>query len=1218
MRQDGVDGRFLFTLQNPNEELLLNSSDHATRDACIEAIRDVIQNLPNKNSFNIQNNTNGIAVALLSSTGTVLGTSPIFATQAAAQTWIDDVTEDASDETNYQVVSSTTTTAGAATAIELPSLKNIDFAAMYDFSYIHDGANESLSAYQHKGNSEFYFNIHDVSGKAILFSRGFESAGRRNKRVRQVIDAVAKGNRFETRSENGSFYFIIKERNGLEIARSCQFASEAESNQNISYIQNILPGYDEKYPKAEKTKRKMVNQYDTTLVGSGENGFETMRGEDKGYYFIYNCGGHPVLFSQSYTSGAGRDNGIRSVIRNAGEATRYEARQDDGKHYFVLKSSNRQEIAQSAYFATEAEMEKAMGCVMESTSYAGAWEVDLSSTTTETTETFTLDAPVAAEAVAVAVSTEGDADGDSGKIADDYLNCREYDDHGDVDINGFTRWQHANGEYYFTWHNADGSVKMRSEGYPTTSARDNGMDSVMRNRDNAARYAVVEKMGVYFMVLKAGNHQEIARSCGSTDRAALESMFSAVSPATVEVATESSAVEVAAPVAMAAAIHTVAPVVAVDRVDDYMVCENYKGHGKGDDNGITKFQAADGQYYFTIYDEDGNVMLRSEGFRTEADRQVEYDLVVKHSNDRDRWNTIAKGGFEIHILTAPDGREIGRSCAEKMEVEAPAPVAAPAPVVVEEVKVEAPAPVVEVAAVAAAVAAVVVETPAPVVVEEVKVEAPAPVVVVRKDKSDDYMICEEYRGHSGKDANGITRFTGKDGQFYFTIYDDNGNVKLRSEGFATEADLKEEYDMVVKYRNDKDRYSTIEKNGSIMRILKTPEGREIGRSCLEKIVVEAPKVEVPVVAAVAAAAATIAAVVPEVKVEAPKVEVPEVKVEAPKVEVPVVAAAATVAAAAVAAVSTPKVNVDKEDDYMVCENYKGHNGKDANGITKFKGADGQYYFTIYDNDGKVQLRSEGFRTEADLKVEYDMVVKYRNDKSRYTTVEKNGYRMLILKTPEGREIGRSCLEKIVVAAPIPPVVPPVAAPIAAEAAAGGFKWWYLLPLLLLPLLYMWCNKPAVKAEAPKVTVTQPATPVTPTPAPTPAPAKVESCDLHWIFFDFDKSDLRAASKAELTHLAELLAKDKSYTALISAHTDSKGSDAYNIALSERRAKAARAFLATKGIDGARVKSEMSGEKDSFTDNDEADVKRQYNRRVELRIKDANGKEVCSSIAPDVK
>ncbi len=1202
MKQDGLEGRFSYTLQNTSEEVLLVGVGYANREACIEAIRDVIQNLANRNAYQTINNANGFVVNLQSTSGEILGSSVAFASATNAQSWIENIIDDASDEVNYQVVASSTSAIGTSSAIELPSLKNIDFTALYDFTYTHDGDTKGLVPYQHKGNSEYYFSVYDESGKAILFSRGFDTSGRRNKRVRQVIDAAAKNNRFETKEENGSFYFIIKERNGLEIARSCSFSSESQSTQNISYIQNILPGYLEQYPKAEKTKRKMVNQYDTTLVGSGENGFETMRGEDKGYYFIFNCGGHPVLFSQSYTSGAGRDNGIRSVIRNAGEATRYEARQDDGKHYFVLKSSNRQEIAQSAYFETEAEMQKAMGCVMESTSYAGAWEVDLSVATTETTETFTLDAPVAeAAAVAVAATSTTDGDGDTGRIADDYLNCREYDNHGDIDVNGFTRWQHSNGEYYFTWHNADGSVKMRSEGYPSTSARDNGMDSVMRNRDNAARYAIVEKMGVYFMVLKAGNHQEIARSCGTADKAALESMFAAA-PAVVEVA--------AAPAAVAVAAHNVAPVAEVDRIDDYMVCENYKGHGKGDDNGITKFQASNGQYYFTIYDEDGNVMLRSEGFKTDADRQVEYDLVVKHSNDRDRWNTIAKGGYEIHVLTAADGREIGRSCAEKMEVEVP----------VVEAKVEAPAPVVEVAAVAAVAAAVVapapvvetkVEAPAPVV--ETKVEAPAPAVVVVKDKSDDYMICEEYKGHSGKDANGITKFTGKDGQYYFTIYDDKGNVKLRSEGFRTEADLKEEYDMVVKYRNDKDRYSTIEKNGHIMRILKTPEGREIGRSCLEKIVVEAPKVEVA--AAVVAAAATIAAVAPEVKVEAPKVEVPEVKVEAPKVEVPVVAAAATVAAAA--AITTVKANADKEDDYMVCENYKGHSGKDANGITKFKGADGQYYFTIYDNDGKVQLRSEGFRTEADMKVEYDMVVKYRNDKSRYTTVEKNGYRMLILKTPEGREIGRSCLEKIVVAAPVPPVVPPVAAPVVeAAAATGGFKWWYLLPLLLLiPLLMKMCAKPEMKVpEVPKVVVAP-----TPAPAvtPTPAPAKVESCDLHWIFFDFDKSDLRAASKAELTHLAELLAKDKSYTALISAHTDSKGSDAYNIALSERRAKAARAFLATKGIDGTRVKSETSGEKDAFTDNDEEDVKRQYNRRVELRIKDENGKEVCSSIAPEV-
>jgi len=70
------------------------------------------------------------------------------------------------------------------------------------------------------------------------------------------------------------------------------------------------------------------------------------------------------------------------------------------------------------------------------------------------------------------------------------------------------------------------------------------------------------------------------------------------------------------------------------------------------------------------------------------------------------------------------------------------------------------------------------------------------------------------------------------------------------------------------------------------------------------------------------------------------------------------------------------------------------------------------------------------------------------------------------------------------------------------------------------------------------------------------------------------------------------------TALIEGHTDSIGSDAYNLKLSDRRAKAVYDYLTSRGVDPARLSSIGHGESKPIADN-ATDEGRQLNRRVML-------------------
>lgn len=103
-----------------------------------------------------------------------------------------------------------------------------------------------------------------------------------------------------------------------------------------------------------------------------------------------------------------------------------------------------------------------------------------------------------------------------------------------------------------------------------------------------------------------------------------------------------------------------------------------------------------------------------------------------------------------------------------------------------------------------------------------------------------------------------------------------------------------------------------------------------------------------------------------------------------------------------------------------------------------------------------------------------------------------------------------------------------------------------------------------------------------------------------LLFDFDSSTLRAAARSNLSELAETLNDMSDSELLISGHTDSVGTDEYNMTLSERRAKSAADYLMGRGVSGARINVVGLGETEPVATNDTA-AGRQQNRRVEVAI-----------------
>lgn len=101
-------------------------------------------------------------------------------------------------------------------------------------------------------------------------------------------------------------------------------------------------------------------------------------------------------------------------------------------------------------------------------------------------------------------------------------------------------------------------------------------------------------------------------------------------------------------------------------------------------------------------------------------------------------------------------------------------------------------------------------------------------------------------------------------------------------------------------------------------------------------------------------------------------------------------------------------------------------------------------------------------------------------------------------------------------------------------------------------------------------------------------------------FGFDSSDLTPAAKANLDKLAQVLKNNMDTNINIYGHTDSKGTDAYNLSLSERRAAAVKSYLVAQGVSSSRMFTMGVGEKEPVASND-TDAGRAENRRVEFAI-----------------
>jgi outer membrane protein OmpA-like peptidoglycan-associated protein/tetratricopeptide (TPR) repeat protein len=108
-----------------------------------------------------------------------------------------------------------------------------------------------------------------------------------------------------------------------------------------------------------------------------------------------------------------------------------------------------------------------------------------------------------------------------------------------------------------------------------------------------------------------------------------------------------------------------------------------------------------------------------------------------------------------------------------------------------------------------------------------------------------------------------------------------------------------------------------------------------------------------------------------------------------------------------------------------------------------------------------------------------------------------------------------------------------------------------------------------------------------------------------VYFDFDKSTIRAVHQKDLDRVTGMMTKLKNLQLYLSGHTDQRGSEDYNLKLAERRAKAVMEYLVQRGVEANRIEFQWFGKSRPIHDCGTIPCNgnmHQMNRRTELHLK----------------
>ena len=386
MRRNRADNQYSFELvSDEGRPLLTSSRAYADRDGCTEAIQTAIRGFLNQDRFDSRAEDDDFFFVLRTADEQELARSPSFRSQQEVDEAIAFITSAAANTDEYEVT------------VTRSRKRSVALVERYDFSQRSTSGKPGFELFWSDKNRAYYFHFNDAQGQAFLFSWAFSTIAKRTERIQSVSKNASVETRYERKEQDGRYFFILKARNGREIARSRLFVTVEEMEAALAYLASHAAAYGAPFAKSQgagiRTGTKRYNLARRSV--SGAVGFEVFRNDtDRRYYFHCNGeNGRALLYSRAYATRASRDNGLRAVIKNAGSEAHYEAREEEGRYYFILRAGNRRELARSPYFVSAAERAAAIVFLRKAVpSYAAAYGVTLGAAGTAQRETFRLSA----------------------------------------------------------------------------------------------------------------------------------------------------------------------------------------------------------------------------------------------------------------------------------------------------------------------------------------------------------------------------------------------------------------------------------------------------------------------------------------------------------------------------------------------------------------------------------------------------------------------------------------------------------------------------------------------------------------------------------------------------------------------------------------------------------------------------------------------------------
>ncbi len=143
----------------------------------------------------------------------------------------------------------------------------------------------------------------------------------------------------------------------------------------------------------------------------------------------------------------------------------------------------------------------------------------------------------------------------------------------------------------------------------------------------------------------------------------------------------------------------------------------------------------------------------------------------------------------------------------------------------------------------------------------------------------------------------------------------------------------------------------------------------------------------------------------------------------------------------------------------------------------------------------------------------------------------------------------------------------------------GKMFLALLVLFMGSMLISSCGGAKYVEQQPPVPETEPVV-QEPMPVPEPEPELtpgIEVLTLNTVYFDYDRSSIRADQRSTVAENAGLLESSADATVIVEGHCDERGTNEYNMALGQRRADSVKRYLMNYGIDPPRLTTVSYGE-----------------------------------------